>query len=178
LPAALITSSNNIGVTILPTAATAELTAARVHRNDAGMNDIIFPRSPRETMDGWAHLPRYVDKIRLHLAGQLHADYQPNFGTRGFDKSWLDAAGVTHEQMVAVVQRSVTDGEVCDWVKHNVKKSATEKAALLASMLKYPAADDAEGMARLKMRKEQAGLADRADIQNFVDFIDADEKRS
>ena len=48
------------------------------------MSDIIYPRSPRETMCGWMHLPRYIDKIRLHLAGKLHADYQPNFG-KGFD---------------------------------------------------------------------------------------------
>jgi hypothetical protein len=27
------------------------------------------------------------------------------------------------------------------------------------------------------MRKEQAGMAHRDEIQNFVDFIDADEKR-
>ena len=80
--------------------------------NHLRMSNIIYPRSPRETMDGWPHLPRYVDKIRLHLAGKLHADYQQNFGTRGFDKSWLEAAGVTHSQMVEVVQRSVTDGEV------------------------------------------------------------------
>lgn len=142
------------------------------------MSEIIYPRSPRETMDGWPHLPRYVDKIRLHLAGKLHPDYQPNYGTRGFDQSWLEAAGVTHEQMVAVVQRSITDGEVCDWVKHNVKKPAADKAALLADMLDYPKADDAEGIARLKQRKEQANLTQRDDIKNFVDFIDADEKRS
>lgn len=128
-------------------------------------------------MDGWPHLPRYVDKIRLHLAGKLHADYQPNFGARGFDKSWLEAAGVTHEQMVAVVKQALTDGEVCDWVRQHVKKSAADKAALLQDMLGYPAADDAEGTARLKLRKEQAGLAHRDDIKNFVDFIDADEKR-
>jgi hypothetical protein len=63
-------------------------------------------------------------------------------------------------------------------VKRKVKQSAEEKAALLARMLDYPKADDAEGIARLKMRKEQAGLAHRDDIKNFVDFIDADEKRS
>jgi hypothetical protein len=141
------------------------------------MSDIIYPRSPRETMDGWPHLPRYVDKIRLHLAGQLHADYQNNFG-KGFDGNWLKAAGVAHEQMIEVVKKSITDGEVCDWVKHNVKKPAADKAALFARMLDYPKADDAEGIARLKMRKEQAGLTQRDDIKNFVDFIDADEKRS
>ena len=145
--------------------------------NHARMSDIIYPRSPRETMDGWPHLPRYIDKIRLHLAGKLHADYQPNYGTRGFDKNWLDAAGVTHEQMVAVVKNSITDGQVCDWVRHNVKKSPAEKSALLARMLAYPKLDDAEGIARLKMRKEQAGLAHRDDITCFVDCIDGDEKR-
>ena len=140
------------------------------------MSDIIYPRSPRETMDGWPHLPRYIDKIRLHLAGKLHADYQPNFG-KGFDGGWLKAAGVTHEQMIEVVKKSVTDGEVCDWVRRNVKKTAADKAALLQHMLNYPSPDDAEGQARLKMRKEQAGISHRDDIKGFVDFIDADEKR-
>ena len=42
---------------------------------------------------------------------------------------------MTHAQMVEVVQRSITDGEVCDWVKHNFKKTAADKAALLANML-------------------------------------------
>src|SRR5688572_6553153 len=81
---------------------------------------IIYPRSPREKMCGWMHLPRYIDKIRLHLAGSLHADYQPNFG-KGFDGKWLQTAGVTHEQMIEVVRNATTDGEVCDWVQKNVK---------------------------------------------------------
>ena len=140
------------------------------------MNERIFPRSPRELMDGWPHLSRYVDKIRLHLAGKLHEDYQPNLG-KGFDGNWLKAAGVTHEQMVTVVKNSVCDGEVCDWVRKNVKKSAAEKAALLPAMLDYPKTGDAEGQARLKMRKEQAGVGNRDDIKCFVDVIDADEQR-
>jgi len=140
------------------------------------MNERIFPRSPREIMDGWPHLPRYIDKIRLHLAGKLHEDYQPNLG-KGFDGGWLKVAGVTHEQMVELVKNSISDGQVCDWVRKNVKKSAAEKAALLPAMLDYPMAGDAEGQARLKMRKEQAGVAHRDDIKCFVDVIDADEQR-
>ena len=140
------------------------------------MSDITYPRSPRETMDGWSHLPRYIDKIRLHLAGKLHPDYQPNLG-KGFDGAWLKAAGVTHEQMLELVKSSITDGEVCDWVKKNVKKSHADKAALLKSILDYPKADDADGQARLKTRKEQSGIAHRDDIKCFVDYIDADEKR-
>ena len=101
------------------------------------MSNIIYPRSPRETMDGWSYLPRYIDKIRLHLAGKLHADYQENLG-KGFDGMWLKYAGVTHEQMIGLVKNSVTDGEVCDWVRRNVKKSPAEKAAHAKDMLSRP----------------------------------------
>jgi hypothetical protein len=139
-------------------------------------NEVIFPRSPRETMCGWMHLPRYLDKIRLHLAGRLHADYQPNFG-KGFDGRWLQAAGLTHEQMVELVKKSLTDGEVCDWVRVNVKKSDAEKRAHAEGMMNYPKPGDTEMEARLRQRKEAAGLAHRDDLRNFVDFIDADEKR-
>jgi len=141
------------------------------------MNEIIYPRSPRETMDGWSYLPRYIDKIRLHLAGKLHADYQENFG-KGFDGFWLKAAGVTHEQMIGVVKNSITDGEVCDWVRKNVKRTAAEKAAHWQDVLSRPLADDASAVARLKMRKEQAGIGHRDDIKCFVDMLDADEKRN
>ena len=55
------------------------------------MSNLIYPRSPREVMDGWSYLPRYIDKIRLHLAGKLHSDYTANLG-KGFDGMWLKAA--------------------------------------------------------------------------------------
>jgi uncharacterized protein DUF5069 len=140
------------------------------------MDHIIYPRSPRETMCGWAHLPRFIDKVRLHLGGKLHSDYQPNLG-KGFDGLWLETAGVRFEEFVEVVKKSATDGEVCDWVLKNVKKNDAVKAAHRERMLSTPTKDNAEGLARLKMRKENAGMAHRDDIQTFVDFIDADEKR-
>ena len=140
------------------------------------MSNLIYPRSPRETMAGWVHLPRYLDKIRLHLAGQLHSDYQDNFG-KGFDAAWLKAAGLAHENFIAVVKSTVTDGEVADWVMKNVKKSDAEKATFRDGTLNYGPKSDPQLEARMKMRKEQAGLTHRDDITCFVDFIDADEKR-
>ena len=140
------------------------------------MSDIIYPRSPRETMCGWMHLPRYIDKIRLHFAGKLHPDYQPNFG-KGFDGLWLEFAGVDEKQFLEVVRGSITDGQVCDWVLKNVKKPDSAKAELRQRMMNYPKKDDASGQERLKMRKEQSGLKGRDDVQCFVDYIDADEKR-
>jgi len=123
------------------------------------------------------HLPRYVDKIRLHLAGALPEDYRENLG-KGFDGRWLAAAGITHEQMVEVVRQTITDGQVCDWVRQHVRKTEAEKTAHREAMLRYPPADDLALQERLRARKEQAGLAYREDLQTFVDFIDADEGRA
>jgi Domain of unknown function (DUF5069) len=145
-------------------------------RKNGPMEQIIYPRSARETMCGWAYLPRFVDKIRLHLAGKLHADYQENF-TKGFDGSWLKAAGVQAETMIQTVKNSITDGQVADWVAANVKKTDAEKKAFNDFVLNRGQEDDDAVKTRLKMRKEQAGLAHRDDIKTFVDFIDADEKR-
>ena len=127
-------------------------------------------------MAGWTYLPRLVDKIRLHLAGKLHPDYQENFG-KGFDGTWLKAAGLSAEQFIEVVRNTLTDGEVCDWVATNVKKTDAEKAAHREALLNHGRQDDPQLKARMKLRKEQSGLTHREDIQTFVDYIDADEKR-
>jgi hypothetical protein len=144
--------------------------------NHLHMSEIIYPRSSREVMDGWMHLPRYVDKIRLHLAGKLHPDYHANFG-KGFDAMWLKAAGVTHEQMIEAVNSSFIDGQVFDWVRTHVKKSPAEKRAHGEMMLNRPAADDAAAQERFKQRKQEFGLGHRDDVKTFVDLNDADEKR-
>ena len=139
------------------------------------MSEIIYPRSPREVMCGWVYLPRFVDKIRLHLAGQLHADYRENF-TKGFDGVWLKAAGLNAEQFIEVVKNSITDGQVVDWVARNVKKSDAEKAAFRETVLNR-GTEGGEITERLTMRKRESGLSHRDDLKTFVDYIDADEKR-
>ena len=162
------------GITGLPTSVSVDTVGVR--SNNQHMANIIFPRSPRETMCGWMQLPRYIDKIRLHLAGKLAEDYQPNFG-KGFDGAWLKAADVQHEQFIEVVRGTITDGEVADWVHANVKKPDAAKAGLRDYMLDYPKKDDTAMQERLTLRKQQSGFADRDDIQGFVDYIDADEGR-
>ena len=139
------------------------------------MSDVIYPRSPRETMAGWVHLPRFIDKIRLKRADKLGADYQENF-TKGFDGQWLKAAGVNAAEFISIVENSITDGEVCDWVSRNVKKTSAEKAAFNTFVLNR-GSDEPEAKARLEKRKGELGLAHRADVVTFVDMIDADEKR-
>jgi len=140
------------------------------------MTDTIYPRSPYEVMDGWVHLPRLVDKIRLHEAGQLPDDYQPNYLHKGFDLAWFKASGVESGTLVGIVQNSITDGQVSDWVKANVNASDEAKAALRGKLLSY----GTEGalLELLIKRKAESGLQDRDDIRCMFDYIDADEGRS
>jgi len=140
--------------------------------------DVIFPRSPLETMAGWVYLPRFVDKVRLHLAGKLSADYTANFAYKGFDAKWLVAAGVKAEDFIQVVAGTVTDGQVCDWVERNINPGrAHSRAAFNAHALNFGRGGDSELAARLKMRKEAAGVGSRDDVDTFFACIDADEKR-
>jgi hypothetical protein len=139
------------------------------------MENVIYPRSPRETMAGWVYLPRFIDKIRLHLSQLLHPDYQPNF-TKGFDERWLQAAGLESGKFIDIVKLSITDGQVCDWVRAHVKTSPADQTAFNNFILNR-GSDNDEARARLEQRKKDAGLAHRADIKTFCDFIDADEKR-
>lgn len=146
--------------------------------NDFDVSTIIYPRSPREKMAGWAYLPRFIDKIRLSEAEQLHEDYQPNYLHKGFDAKWLETAGLEAEEFVALVIGCHTDGQVCDWVRENVEADDSTRELFNDAVLNYGSDEtNADLRARLQMRKEEAGMGDRDDIQSFVDFIDADEAR-
>ncbi len=140
------------------------------------MSIVILPRSPREMMDGWVYLPRFIDKIRLSLAGKLGADYQENFAKKGFDALFLEAAGLTAEEFIEVVGGTITDGEIANWVHKHVTKSGAEKALFNEKVLNHGRVGD-DLKARLATRKKESGLSHREDIQCFVDYIDADEGR-
>jgi len=139
------------------------------------MSDTIYPRSPYEAMDGWVHLPRLVDKIRLHESGQLPADYQRNYLHKGFDLAWFKASGVEPDTLVDVVKSSITDGQVSDWVKANVSTPDEAKTTLRDNLLSY--GTEGRLLELLIQRKAESGLKDRDDIRCMFDYIDADEGR-
>lgn len=126
-------------------------------------------------MCGWVHLPRFIDKIRLHLAGNLHPDYQPNF-TKGFDGRWLAAAGVKQEAFIDLVRDSIIDGQVVDWVRVHVQ-CPEETVTDFNQFVLNRGNDDPDARSRLEQRKRECGLGHRADITTFVELIEADEGR-
>jgi gluconokinase len=134
-------------------------------------------RSPREKLAGWVHLPRFIDKIRLHQAGKLPADYQANF-CQGFDGMWLAAAGVDREEFLEVARRGASDAEIEQWVIASVNSRVTPEQIEAFNQRVLNRGRGDELAARLAQRKAESGLSQRDDIQTFVDYIDADEGRS
>ena len=129
-------------------------------------------------MAGWMYLPRFIDKIRLAGAGKLHSDYLPNYLHKGFDAKWLETAGLEAKEFVAVVNNTITDGQLTDWVRENVEVDASTRELFNDAVGNY-GVDESNTELRelLAQRKEEAGMGDRNDVQCFVDFIDADEGR-
>jgi len=135
-----------------------------------------YLRSPYEQMLGWMHLPRYIDKLRAHLAGKLDSNYEGFLG-KNTDALWLKSAGVTHEQMVAAVRGTLTDGQVCEWLRQNVHKSDAEKHAFNHLLVNRPDPYDREQMELFAQRKAFYNLTHRDDVTRFLDLIEADEGR-
>ena len=131
-------------------------------------------RSPREKIAGWAHLARFIDKVRLHQAGKLPEDYQANF-CKGFDGYWLEGSGVNKDSFFEVVRKSKTDSEIEQWVKVNIRKTSAEVDACNRKILNRGNNDDVAQ--RFQEMKIKAGFAGRDDVRSFADLIDADEGR-
>ena len=58
--------------------------------------------------------------------------------------------------MIDVVRGTVTDGQVYDWVRTNVKRSDEFKAQMAAAILRYPLPGDTAG--RERFRAAQTGV--------------------
>lgn len=135
-------------------------------------------RSPYETVGGLVHFGRMIDKIRLHAAGKLPAEYQAFFGGTkppGFDARCCRFLRIDHGALSTQVRNGRTDDELFRWVcVHGRKPSGEETEIWNAFMQKRGWRDESTG--RLRERLQEAQITDRA-AQTFFDYIDADEGR-
>src|ERR1700745_1638325 len=74
------------------------------------------PRSPYEKLGGYVHLPRLIDKARLHQKGLLNGY---NYKTVGFDKHLLAFLKLDPDAFEEIVGRLDDDAAVLDWVTKN-----------------------------------------------------------
>jgi hypothetical protein len=135
--------------------------------------DLPSPYIPHRAT-GLLHLPRFIAKIRKHLAGTLPPAYQRNF-TKGFDGFLCLHLGVEPQAVIAAVRESGADPSALDarllalfpadlqpakWNRELVQRGMSEMG--------HQALEDA---------KVRMGIAHRTDILSFADMIDFDEGR-
>ena len=112
-------------------------------------------------------------KIRLHAAGDLHEDYQPNLG-KGFDLWTCQFFGVEYADLVEKVKSGADDEAVLAWVRETgASRSELEQDWWLSYMRNRGHRDDLSEI--LESRKQEAGLGNREDVVSFFGFIDAEE---
>jgi hypothetical protein len=76
----------------------------------------VKPRSPLERLAGCCWLPRFVDKTRLLLAGQLPLLYRGAFGSAiGIDGFFLRHFRLSRGDFIRAVRASAGDEDVAAW---------------------------------------------------------------
>jgi hypothetical protein len=76
-----------------------------------------FPRSPRETLAGYVHAGRMLDKCRAVVAG-TNGEYHYNCPLDGF---FFDFTGIDAEEFKTFVATGPDDAAVADWIKEHSK---------------------------------------------------------
>ena len=132
-------------------------------------------RSPNEKVGPIVYFPRMLDKIRLHVAGQLPADYVPNLG-EGFDKACVSHLGIDYAALVDRVKSGGSDEELFQWAREQGRPLTEQDHVVWNEFMRKRGWND-EASERLAQRKAEGGFGNRDDIQTFFDFIDLDEGR-
>ncbi len=132
-------------------------------------------RSPRELVGGLVHFGRMLDKIRLHAAGKLPADYQPNLG-KGFDGYCCQFLQIEYPNLISRVTIGGTDDEILAWCFSAGRKPGVFEIGMFNDYVTKRGWRDAAAP-KCQERKTEAGLANRDDVQTFVDLIEVDEGR-
>ncbi|HEY9900051.1 MAG TPA: DUF5069 domain-containing protein [Pantanalinema sp.] len=84
------------------------------------------PRSPFETLEGYAWLPRLIDKARAFYAG-THGDYTP-YPCPG-DRQFLSYFGLDAGSLGDLIKSGASDEAIADRVKRTAKRTAAETKA-------------------------------------------------
>ena len=134
----------------------------------------IFPRSPYERLGGYVHLPRLIDKARLHRQGLL-TGY--NYKTVGFDRHLLAFLKIDPEAFEKAANELESDEAILAWVRENgITHSPAEIEEWNQAMISRRP-DTAEKKARFVHFLREASGAGRKDIRTYFDLIEFDEGR-
>ena len=135
----------------------------------------LLPRSPYAKLGGYVHLPRLIDKAKLHRQGLLDGY---NYKTTGFDKHLLAFLKVNPDAFEEAANRFDDDQAILAWLQeHGAKHSEAAIERWNQAMIsRYP--DTPVKKARFLHFLKEAGGEGRKDIRTYFDLIEFDEGRT
>ena len=135
-------------------------------------------RSPYVKIGKYFYFARMLDKIRLHAAGKLPAEYQANLGDgsnpNGFDGRLCRFLRVNYDEVRRRALAGETDEAILAWALGASGRSEEEGDIWNAYLSKRGWRD--ERTAALQKMAADSGLAGRP-IATFFDYFDYDEGR-
>jgi len=134
----------------------------------------LRPRSPYERLGGYVHLPRLIDKARLHRKGLLNGY---NYKTVGFDKHLLAFLKLNPDAFEEAANRLDDDHAVLRWVEERCVKHSREAIEQWNEVMISRHPDTAVKEARFLHFLKEAGGEGRKDIRTYFDLIEFDEGR-
>ena len=131
-----------------------------------------YPRSPREKLAGYVHLPRMIDKCRASLAG-TKGDY---IYPCPMDHRLLDFVGITEKQLSKAVSEK-DDAAVAEWFQKTAKHHSHAEIEQWNEKFLTRGPDTDEKIDYFKQQRDAIDPT-RTDITSWADLLDLDEKRS
>src|SRR4051812_12623699 len=122
----------------------------------------LRPRRPYEKLGGYVHLPRLIDKARLHRKGLLNGY---NYKTVGFDKHLLAFLKLRGDAFEEVANERDDDKSILEWVSENGTKHSEEEIEHWNTEMISRHPDTAAKKARFTHFLKEAGGAGRKDIK-------------
>ena len=133
-------------------------------------------RSPYDLVGGLVHFGRMIDKIRLHAAGRLPADYHHALGN-GHDRVFCGFLQVDYALLRAHVlaHPDATDDALLEWTYQHGRRLLPVDLTVINGFLSKRGWRD-QSAANLPKWLEKSGLTAEAAQTNF-DYIELDEGR-
>ncbi|MBO94896.1 MAG: DUF5069 domain-containing protein [Opitutales bacterium] len=132
-----------------------------------------LPSPYRAHRNGLLHLPRFIAKIRKHLASELPPSYQRNF-TKGFDGFLCLHLGIDPKEVVTAVRDNPCEEafEACllDMLPEDLRVHEWNRKLVQMGMSKM-------GQEKLAEVKRDMSISGRKDLLSFADLIEYDEGR-
>jgi hypothetical protein len=134
----------------------------------------LLPRSPYQRLGGYVHLPRLIDKAKLHRKGLLNGY---NYKTVGFDKHLLAFLKLDPDAFEEAANRLDDDEKILGWIRENGVEHSPEEIEHWNEQMISRHPDNAVKKARFLHFLKESGGAGRKDIRTYFDLIEFDEGR-